>query len=77
MRRPAIGRDGEGFCTLKGDLAVRPVYHQQPERIEAHRCLAFLASRFGSTCGCWPAGLCPSPTKRSMVGCGATRPRFK
>ena len=33
----------EAFRTLKGDLALRPVYHQLPERIEAHLMLAFLA----------------------------------
>lgn len=33
----------EAFRTLKGDLAVRPVYHQDPERIEAHLFIAFLA----------------------------------
>jgi Transposase DDE domain len=33
----------EAFRTLKGDLALRPVYHQKPERIEAHLFVAFLA----------------------------------
>ena len=33
----------EAFRTLKGDLGLRPVYHQLPERIEAHLFLAFLA----------------------------------
>ena len=33
----------EAFRTLKGDLALRPVYHQLPDRIEAHLFLAFLA----------------------------------
>jgi hypothetical protein len=33
----------EAFRTLKGDLAVRPVYHKDPERIEAHLFIAFLA----------------------------------
>jgi transposase len=33
----------EAFRTLKGDLAIRPVYHQLPGRIEAHLFLAFLA----------------------------------
>jgi len=26
----------EAFRTLKGDLSLRPIYHQQPRRIEAH-----------------------------------------
>lgn len=33
----------EAFRTLKGDLAIRPVYHRNPERIEAHLFVAFLA----------------------------------
>jgi hypothetical protein len=33
----------ESFRNLKGDLAVRPIYHQKDERIEAHIFLSFLA----------------------------------
>jgi len=33
----------EAFRTLKGDLSLRPVFHQNPERIEAHLFVAFLA----------------------------------
>jgi len=33
----------EAFRTLKGDLSLRPVFHQTPERIEAHLFVAFLA----------------------------------
>jgi hypothetical protein len=33
----------EAFRTLKGDLALRPIYHSSPERIEAHLFIAFLA----------------------------------
>ena len=33
----------EAFRTLKGDLALRPIYHQIENRIEAHIFLAFLA----------------------------------
>ncbi len=33
----------EAFKTIKGDLAIRPIYHQQEERIEAHIFIAFLA----------------------------------
>jgi hypothetical protein len=33
----------EAFRTLKGDLGLRPIYHQKPERIEAHLFVAFLA----------------------------------
>ena len=33
----------EAFKNLKGDLAVRPIYHQRERRIEAHIFIAFLA----------------------------------
>jgi hypothetical protein len=33
----------QAFRELKGDLALRPIYHQKDERIEAHIFVAFLA----------------------------------
>jgi Transposase DDE domain len=33
----------EAFRTLKGDLGLRPIFHQKPARIEAHLFVAFLA----------------------------------
>lgn len=33
----------EAFRTLKGDLGLRPVFHRDPDRIEAHLFVAFLA----------------------------------
>ena len=33
----------EAFRTLKGDLGLRPIFHHEPARIEAHLLLAFLA----------------------------------
>jgi hypothetical protein len=33
----------EAFRTLKGDLGLRPIFHRDPERIEAHLFIAFLA----------------------------------
>lgn len=33
----------EAFRTLKGDLSLRPIYHQRADRIEAHLFVAFLA----------------------------------
>lgn len=33
----------EAFRNLKGDLALRPIYHQKEARIEAHIFIAFLA----------------------------------
>jgi hypothetical protein len=39
----------ESFRTLKGDLGLRPIYHQNPERIEAHLFVAFLAYCLSTT----------------------------
>jgi hypothetical protein len=33
----------EAFRTLKGDLGLRPIFHQDPARIEAHLFVSFLA----------------------------------
>lgn len=33
----------EAFRTLKGDLGLRPIFHQRADRIEAHLFVAFLA----------------------------------
>src|SRR5438128_3673170 len=33
----------EAFKNLKGDLAIRPIFHQLESRIEAHIFIAFLA----------------------------------
>ncbi len=33
----------EAFRTLKGDLAIRPIFHRKERRIEAHIFIAFLA----------------------------------
>jgi transposase len=33
----------EAFKTLKSDLALRPIFHQREDRIEAHIFIAFLA----------------------------------
>lgn len=33
----------EAFKNLKGDLAIRPIFHQREQRIEAHIMVAFLA----------------------------------
>jgi transposase len=39
------GHVEEAFRTLKSDLAIRPIFHQEQERIEAHVFIAFLAPR--------------------------------
>jgi hypothetical protein len=33
----------EAFKNLKGDLAIRPIFHQDEHRVEAHIFIAFLA----------------------------------
>ena len=38
-----LTRIEEAFRNLKGDLSIRPVYHQLANRIEAHVFIAFLA----------------------------------
>ena len=40
---PAAGGGRGGVQNLKGDLAIRPVFHQIEARIEAHVFIAFLA----------------------------------
>ncbi len=39
----------EAFKNLKGDLAIRPIYHQDEQRIEAHVFIAFLANCLHAT----------------------------
>jgi transposase len=56
----------EAFKTLKGDLAIRPVFHQIEERIEAHIMIAFLAYCLHVTIGRRLNGLAPGLTPRSI-----------
>jgi hypothetical protein len=57
----------EAFKNLKGDLALRPVYHQKEERIEAHIFLAFLAYCLHVTLRRWLRDLAPGLTPRSVL----------
>ena len=57
----------EAFRTLKGDLAIRPLYHQQEHRIEAHILIAFLAYCLHVTLSRRLAGLAPGLTPRSVL----------
>jgi hypothetical protein len=57
----------EAFKTLKGDLAIRPVFHQSEERIEAHIFVAFLAYCLQITLTRWLNGLAPGLTARSAL----------
>lgn len=55
------------FKTLKGDLAIRPVFHQAEPRIEAHIFIAFLAYCLHVTLGQQLKALAPGLTARSVL----------
>lgn len=57
----------EAFKTLKGDLAIRPIYHQRERRIEAHIFIAFLAYCLHVTLGHRLKSLAPGLTTRSAL----------
>ena len=57
----------EAFKTLKGDLAIRPVFHHDEKRIEAHIFVAFLAYSLQITLTRWLNGLAPGLTARSAL----------
>ena len=55
------------FKTLKGDLAIRPIFHQEQQRIEAHIFIAFLAYCLHVTLGQQLKALAPGLTARSAL----------
>jgi hypothetical protein len=57
----------EAFKTLKGDLAVRPIFHQREHRIEAHIFIAFLAYCLHVTLGYRLKQMAPGLTSRSVL----------
>ena len=57
----------EAFKNLKGDLAIRPIYHQHEARIEAHIFLAFLAYCLPVTLGRRRRDLAPGLTTRWVL----------
>jgi transposase len=57
----------EAFKNLKGDLAIRPIFHQDPQRIEAHIFLAFLAYCLHVTLKRRLHALAPGLTPRSVI----------
>jgi transposase len=57
----------EAFKNLKGDLALRPLYHQREDRIEAHIFVAFLAYGLHVTLRRWLRDLAPGLTPRSVL----------
>ncbi len=54
------------FKTLKGDLAIRPIFHQEERRIEAHIFIAFLAYCLHVTLSQRLKPLAPGLTPRSV-----------
>jgi DDE family transposase len=57
----------EAFRTLKSDLAIRPIFHQDQGRIEAHVFIAFLAYCLYVTLGRRLKPLAPGLTARSAL----------
>jgi transposase len=57
----------EAFKNLKGDLAIRPIFHQREARIEAHIFIAFLAYCLHITLKRRLAALAPGLTPRSVL----------
>jgi len=57
----------EAFKNLKGDLGLRPFYHQKQERIEAHIFVAFLAYCLHVSLGRRLKDLAPGLTARSVL----------
>ena len=57
----------EAFKNLKGDLAIRPIFHQEERRIEAHIFIAFLAYCLQVTLQRRLHALAPGLTARSTL----------
>jgi transposase len=57
----------QAFKELKGDLAIRPIYHQTDKRIEAHIFVAFLAYCLQVTLKQRLRSLAPGLTPRSVL----------
>jgi hypothetical protein len=57
----------EAFRTLKSDLSIRPIFHQDEQRIEAHVFIAFLAYCLYVTLGRQLKALAPGLTARSAL----------
>jgi hypothetical protein len=56
----------EAFKNLKSDLALRPIFHQREDRIQAHIFIAFLAYCLHATLGRRLHALAPGLTPRSV-----------
>ncbi|MCX5645333.1 MAG: IS1634 family transposase [Phycisphaerae bacterium] len=57
----------QAFRNLKGDLAIRPIFHQDEARREAHIFVSFLAYCLHVTLGQWLRTLAPGLTARRVL----------
>lgn len=57
----------QAFKELKGDLSIRPIYHQRDERIEAHIFVAFVAYCLQATLKQRARALAPGLTSRAVL----------
>ncbi len=57
----------QAFKELKGDLGIRPIYHQREDRIEAHIFVAFLAYCLQVTLKARLRPLAPGLTPRAAL----------
>jgi len=57
----------QAFKELKGDLSIRPIYHQRDDRIEAHIFVAFLAYCLQVTLKYRLKALAPGLTPRAVL----------
>jgi hypothetical protein len=57
----------EAFRNLKGDLAIRPIYHQHEDRMEAHIFISFVAYCMHVTLGRRLRDLAPGLTPRAVL----------
>lgn len=62
-----LTRVEEAFRNLKGDLAIRPIYHQNEKRIEAHIFVAFLSYCLHVTLAQRVKAHAPGLTPRSVL----------
>jgi hypothetical protein len=57
----------QAFRNLKGDLAIRPIFHQDEDRVEAHIFVSFLAYCLHVSLSRWLRALAPGLTARSVL----------
>ncbi len=55
------------FRTAKGDIGLRPVFHQKAERVEAHLLVCFLSLAMWRTLELWMAGKGLGTSARKLV----------